>query len=80
MHRIGKDRDHSRFKCVRALFATIRAQNDPEARGRRLLREWLSSRQREQFDADRCFDVIGGDTGARYRIHYGTSANIRNGP
>jgi hypothetical protein len=29
-----------------------------------------------QFDRHRCFDVIGSDTGKRYRIHYGIQANV----
>ncbi|QFI77300.1 hypothetical protein F8237_24850 [Bradyrhizobium betae] len=55
----------------------MRAENAPEACGRRLLRDWLSAAQRAQFDADRCFDVTGSDSGKRYRICYGTAANIR---
>jgi hypothetical protein len=40
-----------------------------EERGVNLLREWLSTEQRAQFDAKRYFDVIGCDSGKRYRIH-----------
>ena len=29
-----------------------------------------------QFDRHRSFDVIGSDTGKRYRIHYGIQANV----
>jgi hypothetical protein len=47
-----------------------------EARGIALLREWLSQDQRVQFDASRCFDVVGRQTGRRYCIHYGTATNI----
>ena len=32
---------------------------EPETRGLKLLREWLSPEQRAQFDAERYFDVIG---------------------
>ena len=42
----------------------------------RLLREWLSPYQREQFDAQGHFDVIGCDSGKKYRIHYGTAMNV----
>lgn len=62
---------------VRRLLRAMRAENAPEARGRRLLRDWLSAGQRAQFDADRYFDVTGSDSGKRYRICYGTAANIR---
>jgi hypothetical protein len=47
-----------------------------EARGLKLLREWLTPEQREQFDANRYFDVIGCDSGKHYRIHYGSSTNV----
>jgi hypothetical protein len=47
-----------------------------EARGIKLLREWLSSEQRAEFDANRYFDVIGCDSGKRYRIRYGSAANV----
>jgi hypothetical protein len=47
-----------------------------EARGVNLLREWLSPEQRAQFDAKRYFDVIGCDSGKRYRIHYGDTTNV----
>ena len=41
-----------------------------------LLGEWLSPEQRACYDRFRYFDVIGSDTGTRYRIHYGTQTNI----
>jgi len=59
---------HERY---RARFATR------EARGVNLLREWLSPEQRAQFDAKRYFDVIGCDSGKRYRIHYGDITNVQ---
>jgi hypothetical protein len=49
---------------------------DREARGIKLLREWLTPEQRAQFDAKRYFDVVGCDSGKRYRIHYGSSTNV----
>ena len=52
------------------------SNRDPEARGLKLLREWLSPEQRAQFDAERYFDVIGCHSGKKYRIRYGSSANI----
>jgi hypothetical protein len=64
---------------IRAMCDRLRAsfrENNPEARGRKLLREWLSFEQLEQFNADGFFDVIGCDTGRRYRIYYGSVANI----
>jgi len=54
----------------RARFATR------EERGVNLLREWLSPEQRAQFDTKRYFDVIGCDSGKRYRIHFGETTNV----
>jgi hypothetical protein len=64
---------------IRAMCDRLRTslrENNPEARGRKLLREWLSTDQLAQFDDKRYFDVVGCDTGRRYRIHYGSAANI----
>jgi hypothetical protein len=47
-----------------------------EERGVNLLREWLSPEQRAQFDAKKYFDVIGCDSGKRYRIYYGETTNV----
>jgi hypothetical protein len=58
-------------------YRAVCGSDTAEARGRRLLRRWLSQEQRAQFDAEGFFDVVGCNTGKRYRIHYGQSANIR---
>ena len=42
----------------------------------KLLKEWLSAQQLAQFNAHRYFDVIGCHSGKKYRIRYGSSANI----
>ena len=47
-----------------------------EARGISLLREWLSPEQSAQFDASKCFDVVGCDSGRRYRIRHATGTNV----
>jgi hypothetical protein len=65
-----------RLYALRALYREYRIPNTPEARGRCLLRHWLSTSQREQFDANDYFDVIGCDTGRRYRINYGRTTNV----
>jgi hypothetical protein len=59
----------SRFGAVRKLYQNFFAQNTKEARGRRLLREWLSSDQRAQFDDKDYFEVVGCDSRRRYRIY-----------
>jgi hypothetical protein len=51
-------------------------RDDSEARGLQLLREWLSPQQLRQFNTRGSFDVVGCDTGKRYRIYYGSSMNI----
>jgi hypothetical protein len=51
-------------------------REESEARGLKLLREWLSPEQLAQFNADGHFDVVGCHTGRKYRIHYGSTTNI----
>jgi len=64
-----------RFQAFREWYRTT-AADTPGARATTLLREWLSPQQRAQFDAEAYFDVVGCDSGKRYRIHYGTSMNV----
>jgi hypothetical protein len=66
----------SRIKALRELYWKSAGENRPEARGLRLLRGWLSPEQRAQLDAKRYFDVIGCDSGKRYRIRYGIAMNV----
>jgi hypothetical protein len=47
-----------------------------EARGLKLLKEWLSPEQLAQYEANGYFDVTGCDSGKRYRIRHGTGTNI----
>jgi hypothetical protein len=68
--------DPPRFRAIRQLYRIVRKQNFPEARGRRLLRRWLSAEQLAQFDARNFFDVIGCHTAKRYRIYYANVANV----
>jgi hypothetical protein len=41
-----------------------------------LLRPWLSPEQARQYDSQKHFEVIGSDTGTRYRIRHGQMMNI----
>ena len=41
-----------------------------------LLQPWLSPEQAEQYRSYRYFEVIGSDTGKRYRIRHGRMMNI----
>jgi hypothetical protein len=62
---------------VRTVRARYRAIEDVrQVRGITLLREWLSPEQKAQFDASKCFDVVGCDSGRRYRIRHGTGTNV----
>jgi hypothetical protein len=62
---------------VQALRERLKMIEDlREARGVTLLGEWLSPEQKAQFDASRCFDVVGCDSGRRYRISHGTGTNV----
>jgi hypothetical protein len=65
-----------RLRALRGLSRIFSSENSSEARGLRLLRSWLTFEQRAQFDAKRYFDVIGCDSGKRYRIHYGAMTNV----
>ena len=65
-----------RLRSLRGLGRIFSSENSSEARGLRLLKGWLSSEQRAQFDAKRHFDVIGCHSGMRYRIHYGRATNV----
>jgi hypothetical protein len=47
-----------------------------EERSQDLLRQWLSPDQAEQYDKYQRFEVVGSDTGTRYRILRGTMMNI----
>lgn len=65
-----------RTRAVCRLFRSARNANTPEMRGVRLLRSWLSPAQLAQFDSLGYFDVIGGESGKKYRIRFGICANI----
>ena len=47
-----------------------------DRRALRLLKDWLSPEQLACYERFSFFDVIGSDTGTRYRVHHGTQTNI----
>lgn len=47
-----------------------------DRRALRLLKEWLTPEQLTCYERFRYFEVIGSDTGTRFRIHHGTQTNI----
>ncbi|QOZ38099.1 hypothetical protein XH92_24565 [Bradyrhizobium sp. CCBAU 53421] len=59
-----------------AIWNRWQAYERIEARGLALLSAWLSPEQRAQFEKSNRFDVIGSESGKRYRICYGTSTNV----
>lgn len=69
-------RGSARLRALRELYWSFIEQKRPEARARRLLREWLSTEQRAQLNADGYFEVTGSHTGRRYRILKGTVSNV----
>ena len=58
------------------LLVVARSGSFARARALSLLAEWLSPEQRACYERFRYFDVIGSDTGTRYRVHHGTQTNI----
>ena len=55
--------------------ANARVKSSP-ARSMQLLVENLSPTQRAQYERCKYFEVIGGDTGSRYRIRRGRVLNV----
>jgi hypothetical protein len=51
-------------------------RRDAEARGIKLLKEWLSPAQLREYTAYLYFDVSGGASGKRYRIKHGEVQNV----
>ena len=66
----------SRLRAARTLFIRHGAESTPEGQSLLLLRGWLSPAQREQFVRRSYFEVVGSESGRRYRIHAGTSVNV----
>jgi hypothetical protein len=61
---------------LRAFWAAFELRETAGARSLRLLRKTLSATQSQQYDERLHFDVVGGLTGHRYRIHSGGIANV----
>jgi hypothetical protein len=60
---------------LRAFFSIFEHES-PGQKGIKLLRDHLTAAQLKQHDELRYFDVIGCDTGHRYRIYHADSMNI----
>ena len=57
-------------------FRRPRPRTRAEKRSVALLRSWLTPEQEKQWQARGAFDVIGCDTGRRYRITYRAVMNV----
>ncbi len=66
----------SRTSALRELYRRFSHADTREARGLRLLRGWLSAEQRVQLEAHGWFEVVGCDSGKRYRILRGRNTNV----
>jgi hypothetical protein len=54
----------------------IHRRQHAQLRAMALLKDWLSPAQRQQYEREHHFDVIGSISGRRYRIHHGTQFNV----
>jgi len=65
---------------VTLVIVTAERMRDPtseaEQKAHALLRAWLSPEQAQQYNSQKHFQVIGSDTGTRYRIRHGRMINI----
>jgi len=52
------------------------SHREAHERGIQFLTQNLSPTQREQYERHGYFDVIGGETTKRYRIHHGNQMNV----
>lgn len=61
---------------LRWLGRCLAGAGNAQARSLRLLDENLSDRQRQQLARKGYFDVVGGQSGHRYRIHNRSALNV----
>jgi len=70
------------FLCFVARLSANRAalderrEQEAEAKALALLLRNLTPKQKEQYDRFGYFDVVGSETGKRYRISHGLSRNV----
>jgi hypothetical protein len=68
--------------CATLMFVIVRAERtrapslEAEQKAHALLCAWLSPEQAQQYSSQKHFEVIGSDTGTRYRIRHGRMVNI----
>ena len=66
----------ARIHALRQLCRKVLAEITKDARGLQLMTDWLSPEQRAEFDDSGTFEVVGCDSGKRYRIYRGTAQNV----
>ena len=66
----------TRIRALRRLYRLSLASNTSNARSLRLMRHWLSPNQRAELDDSGSFEVVGCDSGKKYRIYRGTASNV----
>ena len=64
------------YAVLRALFARFQHVSDAETRGEQLLHANLTPSQLQQLKRRAYFEVIGGTSGSRYRIHDSATINV----
>lgn len=62
---------------LRTFWAAFEPRETAEQRSMRLLRAHLNALQRQQFDEHGWFDVVGGQSGRRYRVHRAYVTNVQ---
>jgi hypothetical protein len=65
---------HTHLARYSAVYGSFRLER--EARGQRLLRNWLTPAQLRCYEEHAYFEVVGSHSGRTYRIHHGTQANV----
>ena len=61
---------------LRTFLSSFSKEAAPAARGMRLLKRNLTPKQLFEYETYGYFDVVGGETGHRFRIHEGDAMNI----
>jgi len=62
---------------LRTFWAAFEPRETAEHRSIRLLRAHLNALQRRQFDEHSWFDVVGGQSGRRYRVYRAYVTNVQ---
>lgn len=75
-HQLISQRMRRADEDLRRSFYGDPVDTEAEKKGLALLKSWLTPEQAKQYEADKAFEVTGGETGKRYRIRHGRQMNI----